>query len=92
VISGPLLLLFVSALGMDGLLANALSLVLLVLARFAISDRYIWRHKPTESGDSRSARQRVSTIADCFRIAERPPVSERRAYTLGPTLVHLVTE
>ena len=41
-ISGPVLLLFVSALGMDVLLANVLSLVLLVLARFAIADSYIW--------------------------------------------------
>jgi dolichol-phosphate mannosyltransferase len=44
-ISGPLLLLLVSALGMDVLLANALSLVLLVLGRFAIADSYIWGSK-----------------------------------------------
>ena len=44
-ISGPVLLLFVSALGMDVLLANVLSLALLVLARFAIADSYIWGRK-----------------------------------------------
>jgi hypothetical protein len=37
-----LLLLLVSALGMDVLLANVLSLVLLFLGRFAIADSYIW--------------------------------------------------
>ena len=41
-ISGPLLLLLVSALGMDVLLANVLSLALLLLGRFAIADSYIW--------------------------------------------------
>ena len=40
-ISGPLLLVLVSALGMDVLLANLLSLVLLVVGRFAIADSYI---------------------------------------------------
>jgi dolichol-phosphate mannosyltransferase len=40
--SGPLLLLLVSALGMDVLLANVLSLVLLFLGRFAIADSYVW--------------------------------------------------
>jgi len=44
-ITGPLLLLLVSALGMDLLLANVLSLLLLVLARFAIADSYIWGSK-----------------------------------------------
>jgi dolichol-phosphate mannosyltransferase len=44
-ISGPLLLLLVSALGMDVLLANALTLALLVLARFAVADSYIWGGK-----------------------------------------------
>jgi putative flippase GtrA len=41
-IGGPWLLLLVSALGMDLLLANVLSLALLFLARFAIADSYIW--------------------------------------------------
>jgi dolichol-phosphate mannosyltransferase len=45
VISGPLLLLLVSALRMDVLLANALSLVLLSVGRFAIADSYIWGSK-----------------------------------------------
>ena len=44
-ISGPLLLLLVSALRMDVLLANALSLVLLSVGRFAIADSYIWGSK-----------------------------------------------
>ena len=44
-ITGPLLLLLVSALGMDLLLANVLSLLLLVLARFVIADSYIWGGK-----------------------------------------------
>jgi dolichol-phosphate mannosyltransferase len=44
-ISGPMLLLLVSALGMNVLLANVLSLVLLVLVRFAIADSYIWGSK-----------------------------------------------
>jgi len=50
-ISGPLLLLLVSALGMDLLLANVLSLALLFLARFAIADSYIW------SGESLGSRR-----------------------------------
>ena len=41
-ISGPLLLLLVSALAMDLLLANVLSLALLFLARFSIAGSYIW--------------------------------------------------
>jgi dolichol-phosphate mannosyltransferase len=41
-ISGPLLLLLVSALAMDLLLANVLSLALLFLARFSIAVSYIW--------------------------------------------------
>jgi len=41
-ITGPLLLLLVSALGMDVLLANALSVALLLVGRFAIADGYIW--------------------------------------------------
>ena len=44
-ITGPLLLLLVSAIGIDLLLANVLSLALLVLARFAIADSYIWGGK-----------------------------------------------
>ena len=44
-ITGPLLLLLVSALGIDALLANVLSLLLLVLGRFAIADSYIWGNK-----------------------------------------------
>jgi dolichol-phosphate mannosyltransferase len=44
-ISGPLLLLLVSALGMNVYLANVLSLVLLVLVRFAIADSCIWGGK-----------------------------------------------
>jgi putative flippase GtrA len=49
-ISGPLLLLLVSALGIDVLLANVLSLVALALGRFAIADSCIW------GGDRPSAR------------------------------------
>jgi dolichol-phosphate mannosyltransferase len=49
-ISGPLLLLLVSVLGMDVLLANVLLLVLLSLGRFAISDSYIWGPKSLGSG------------------------------------------
>ena len=41
-ISGPLLLLLVSALGIYLLLANVLSLALLFLARFSIAVSYIW--------------------------------------------------
>ena len=41
-IGGPWLLLLVSALGMDLLLANVLSLALLFLARFSIAVSYIW--------------------------------------------------
>jgi putative flippase GtrA len=44
-ITGPLLLLLVSALGMDVLIANALTLALLVLGRFSIADSYIWGGK-----------------------------------------------
>jgi dolichol-phosphate mannosyltransferase len=44
-ISGPLLLVLVSALGTDVLVANVLSLVLLVFGRFAIADSYIWSSK-----------------------------------------------
>jgi dolichol-phosphate mannosyltransferase len=44
-IIGPLLLLLVSTLGIDVLLANALSLAVLVLGRFAIADSYIWGGK-----------------------------------------------
>jgi dolichol-phosphate mannosyltransferase len=44
-ISAPLLLLLVSALGTDVLVANVLSLVLLVFGRFAIADSYIWSSK-----------------------------------------------
>src|SRR5262249_45361269 len=44
-LSGPLLFVLVSALGMDVLLANLLLLVLLVLGRFAIADSYIWGSK-----------------------------------------------
>jgi dolichol-phosphate mannosyltransferase len=43
--SGPLLLVLVSALGTDVLVANVLSLVLLVFGRFAIVDSYIWSSK-----------------------------------------------
>ena len=50
-ISGPLLLLLVSALGIYLLLANVLSLALLFLARFAIADSYIW------SGESLGSRR-----------------------------------
>jgi dolichol-phosphate mannosyltransferase len=41
-ISGPLLLVLVSALGTDVLVANVLSLVVLVFGRFALADAYIW--------------------------------------------------
>jgi dolichol-phosphate mannosyltransferase len=44
-ICGPFLLLLVSVIGMDLLIANVLSLVLLVLARFVIADSYIWGGK-----------------------------------------------
>jgi dolichol-phosphate mannosyltransferase len=54
-ISGPLLLLLVSAVGMDVLLANALSVVLLLVGRFAIADGYIW--------GSRSLRPRRLVLA-----------------------------
>jgi dolichol-phosphate mannosyltransferase len=47
-ISGPLLLLLVSAFEMDVLLANLLSLVLLALGRFAIADSYIWGSKSVD--------------------------------------------
>jgi dolichol-phosphate mannosyltransferase len=49
-ISGPLLLLLVSAFGMDVLLANLLTLGLLVLGRFAIADSYIWGNKSLGAG------------------------------------------
>jgi putative flippase GtrA len=55
-ISVPLLLLLVSALGMDLLLANALSLVLLCLGRFAIADSYIWGNRSLSPGGSLSPR------------------------------------
>jgi putative flippase GtrA len=55
-ISAPLLLLLVSALGMDVLVANVLSLVLLCLGRFAIADSYIWGHKLLSPGGSLSPR------------------------------------
>jgi dolichol-phosphate mannosyltransferase len=45
-ISGPLLLLLVSALGIAVLPANVLSLMLLVLGRFVIADSYIWGREP----------------------------------------------
>jgi putative flippase GtrA len=41
-ITGPLLLLLVSTLGIDVVLANVLSLLVLVLGRFTIADSYIW--------------------------------------------------
>jgi dolichol-phosphate mannosyltransferase len=44
-VCGPLLLLLVSVIGMDLVIANVLSLVLLVLARFVIADSYIWGGK-----------------------------------------------
>jgi dolichol-phosphate mannosyltransferase len=44
-VGGPLLLLLVSALGVDVLIANVLSLALLMLVRFAIADSYIWGRK-----------------------------------------------
>jgi dolichol-phosphate mannosyltransferase len=44
-ITGPLLFLLVSTLGIDVVLANVLSLLLLVVCRFAIADSYIWGSK-----------------------------------------------
>ena len=55
-ISVPLLLLLVSALGMDLLVANVLSLVLLCLGRFAIADSYIWGNRSLSPGASLAAR------------------------------------
>jgi dolichol-phosphate mannosyltransferase len=68
-ISGPLLLLLVSGLGMDVLFANALTLALLVLGRFAIADSYIWGGKSLATrslpGTRVSiARRRISGSAD----------------------------
>lgn len=42
---GPLLALFVSVFGMHYLVGNLLSLVVMMLARFVISDRMIWRKR-----------------------------------------------
>ena len=65
-LSGPLLLLLVSALRMDVLLANVLSLVLLVLGRFAIADSYIWStdHRPLRGGAGVRARRVVVASAN----------------------------
>jgi dolichol-phosphate mannosyltransferase len=54
-ISGPLLFLLVSA-GMDVLVANVLSLVLLFLGRFAIADSCIWGSKSLSPGGSLAPR------------------------------------
>lgn len=48
-ISGPLLLLLVSACGAGLLVANGLVLVLLCLGRFAIADSYIWGSRSLHS-------------------------------------------
>jgi dolichol-phosphate mannosyltransferase len=56
-ISGPLLLLLVSPLCMGVVLANGLSLGLLVLARFAIADSYIWGSRSLRPRPASSPRQ-----------------------------------
>jgi glycosyltransferase involved in cell wall biosynthesis len=77
-ISGPLLFVLVSALGMDVLLANVLSLALLVLGRFAIADSYIWGSKSVGCmrlalAPARTARCRSDRSPDRRRRLRRSP-------------------
>lgn len=89
VVRAPLLVLFVSTLALDELLANFLSLVALMLLRYAAADRWIWRsqastERPVHSYDIHG----IATIAsevllpelEAFRVeglVNRPTVRVR---------------
>lgn len=69
-LSGPLLWLLVTVFGVHYLVANAASIVALMLVRFAIADRLIWRARKQSSPAPRhvvSRRQWVALVASALR-------------------------
>ncbi|MFL5828328.1 MAG: GtrA family protein [Solirubrobacteraceae bacterium] len=54
-LSAPLLIVLVSALGLGVSVANVISLALLVVVRFVVADRYIWGSKRIGWGKRRRA-------------------------------------